>query len=159
MGDTNCDFNICNNTLKSMIASLPNNIKHLMDLCNSFGLRQLIEKPTMESIDTSTLIDHIAVNNDRNIIESGVLNLGFSDHYLAYALRKFLGNIFNDWYQVLFSSQNINEVVLKWTKLIALIIEKRALSREPRVSDKFTPWLISDITCVFRTRDKLKQQQ
>ena len=77
LGDTNCDFNICNNTRKSMIASLPNNIKHLMDLYNSFGLRQLIEKTTRKTIDTSTLIDHIAVNNDRNIIESGVLNLGF----------------------------------------------------------------------------------
>ena len=96
LGDTNYDFNICNGTCKSMIASLPNNIKHLMDLYNSFGVRQLIEKPTRETIDTSTLIDHIAVSNDRNIIESGVLNLGFSDHYLVNAIRKFRENIFND---------------------------------------------------------------
>ena len=181
LGDTNCDFNICNGTCKSMIASLPNNIKHLMDLYKSFGLRELIGKPTRETIDTSTLIDHIAVNNDRNIIESGVLNLGFSDHYLVYAITKFRGNIFNDhkyiktrqmknfnqdillrdlaninWHQVLYSSQNINEVVIKWTKLIALIIEKHAPLRERRVSDKFTPWLTSDIKCMFRTRDKLK---
>ena len=98
-----------------------------------------------------------------------------------YAIRKFRGNIFNDhkyiktrqmknfnqdiflidlaninWHQVLYSSQNINEVVIKWTKLIALIIEKHAPLRERRVSDKFTPWLTSYIRCMFRTRDKLK---
>ena len=146
-----------------MNASLTNTTKYLIDLYNSFGLRQLSEKPTREPIDTSTLIDHIAVNNNRNIIESGVLNLGFSDHYIMYAIRKFRGNIFNEhkyiktrqmkylnkmflrdlaniiWQHILYTSQNMNEVVLNWTKLIALIIEKHIPLREGRVSDKFTP--------------------
>ena len=52
----------------------------------------MIDKPTRETIDTSALIDHIEVNIDRKVIESGVLNLGFGDHYLVYAIRKFLGN-------------------------------------------------------------------
>ena len=30
LGDANCDVNICNGTRKSMIASLPNNIKQLI---------------------------------------------------------------------------------------------------------------------------------
>ena len=41
----------------------------------------------------STIIDHIAVNVECNIIESGVLKLALSDHYLVYAIRKFRGNI------------------------------------------------------------------
>ena len=35
-----------------------------------------MENPTRETIDTSTLIDHIAVNINHNISESGALNLG-----------------------------------------------------------------------------------
>ena len=141
----------------------------------------MIEKPTREIIDTSPLIDHIAVYNDHNIIESGVLNLPFSNHYLVYAITKFRRIIFNDhkyiktcqmknfnqdiflrdianinWHQVLYSSQNINKVVIKWTKLIALIIEKHTPLRERRVSNKCTPWLTSDIKYMLRTRDKLK---
>ena len=79
-----------------MYSNIPNNLKHLTDLYNSVGLRQLMENPTRETIDTSTLIDHIAVNINHNIIESGALNLGLSDHYLVYEIRKFCGNISND---------------------------------------------------------------
>ena len=43
--DANCDFNICNGTRKSMNANLPNIIKRLIDLCNSFGLWNLLRRP------------------------------------------------------------------------------------------------------------------
>ena len=148
---------------------------------NSFGLTQLISEPTRETIDTSTIIDHIAVNVESDIIESGVLKLALSDHYLVYAIRKFRGNIpcnhkiiktlqmknFNeelflkdlanvDWQQILTCSQDINVVVQNWTNMLSLIIEKHAPLRERRVSDKFAPWLTPDLKNMFRTRDRLK---
>ena len=61
-----------------------------------------------------------------------------------------------NWQHVLYSSQNITEMVLNWTKLLSLIIEKHAPLRERRISVKFTPLLTSDIKYMFRTRNKLK---
>ena len=179
LGDTNCDFS--NKTPESSRINLPNNINRLADLYNSFGLTQLISEPTRETIDTSTIIDHIAVNVECNIIESGVLKLALSDHCLVYAIRKFRGNIpcnhkmiktrqmknFNeelflkdlvnvDWQQILTCSQEINVVVQNWTNMLSLIIEKHAPLRERRASDKFAPWLTPDLMNMFRTRDRLK---
>ena len=179
LGDTNCDFS--NKTSESSSNNLPNNINRLADLYNSFGLTQLISEPTRETIDTSTIIDHIAVNVECNIIESGVLKLALSDHHLVYAIRKFRGNIpcnhkmiktrqmknFNDelflkdlvnvdWQQILTCSQDINVVVQNWTNMLSLMIEKHAPLRERRVPDKFAPWLTPDLMNMFRTRDRLK---
>ena len=61
-----------------------------------------------------------------------------------------------NWQHILYSSQNMNEGVVNWTKLIALIIKKHAPLKQHRVSDKFTPWLTYDIKCMLRTIDKLK---
>ena len=138
LGDTNCDYRVI--LQESSVTNLPNNIKQLENICNSFGLKQLINKPTRETIGTSSIIDHISINIASNVIESGVLKLGPSDHYLVYAIRKFRGNIpcnhkiikthklknFNeelflndlaaiDWQRILICSQDINEVVQNWT--------------------------------------------
>ena len=91
LGDANCDFSY--KMLESSSNNLPNGINRLADLYDSFGLTQLISEPTRETIDTSTIIDHIAVSAECDIIESGVLKLALSDHYLVYAIRKFRGNI------------------------------------------------------------------
>ena len=165
---------------ESSVAYLPNNIKQLENLYNSFGLKQLINEPTRETIDTSSIIDHIAINIASSVIESEVLKLGLSDHYLVYDIRKFRGNIpcnnkiktrkmknFNeelflnflaaiDWQGIPIYSQDINEVVQNWTNIRSLVVGKHAPHIERRVSDKSTPWLNPEIKKMFRTRDKLK---
>ena len=91
LGDTNFDY--CVVVQESSVENLPNNTKQLENLYNSFGLKQLINKATRETIDTSSIIDHIAINIASNLIESGVRKLGLSDHYMVYAIRKFRGNL------------------------------------------------------------------
>ena len=59
----------------------------------SFGLTQLISERTRETEQTSTLIDHIAVSNLRNISKPGVVRTAISDHYLVGTVRKRLGGI------------------------------------------------------------------
>ena len=49
LGDTNCDYNVI--LQESSVANLPNNIKQSENLYNSFGLKQLINKPTRETIE------------------------------------------------------------------------------------------------------------
>ena len=63
----------------------------VLELYNAYGLKQLINQPTRETLNTSTLIDHIAVSDHRNIVESGVLNIALSGHYMIYCVRKYGG--------------------------------------------------------------------
>ena len=49
------------------------------------------EHVTRVTLSTSTLIDHIATNNNSNISRSGVLKTTFSDHYMVFCVRKFRG--------------------------------------------------------------------
>ena len=144
-----------------------------------FGLKQLRNKPSRETIDTSSIIDHIAINIASNVTESGVLKLGLSDHCLVYAIRKFRGNIpcnhkiiktskmknvteelfLNDlaaidWQRILICCQNINDVVQNWTNILSLVVGKHAPLIERRVSDKSTPWLNPQIKKMLRMREK-----
>ena len=57
---------------------------------------QLIEEPTRVTLDTATIIDHIATPCPRNIVNSGVYQMALSDHYLVYCIRKFNGEVTKD---------------------------------------------------------------
>ena len=50
---------------------IPYHVKWIVDIYDSYDLKQLITEPTRETIHTCTLIDHIAVSNTNNIVESG----------------------------------------------------------------------------------------
>ena len=93
LGDTNCDVSSIKSPQTDSNQSLTNNTKRLLDLYNSFGLKQLISEPTRETIDTSSIINHIAFSNHFNVVESGVLKTCISDHYLVYVCRKFRGSL------------------------------------------------------------------
>ena len=56
-----------------------------------FGFTQIISDATRVTLSTSTLIDHIATNNNSSISRSGVLKTTFSDHYMVFCARKFRG--------------------------------------------------------------------
>ena len=181
LGDTNCDFCTetgCTNQSKSPV---PGHTKRLKDLYQSFGLTQLISEPTRETENTSTLIDHIAVSNTNNIVESGVVKTAISDHYVVYSVRKYQGAIKNNhkhihtrqlknfnkeafladlaavnWSAILVCSDDINVIVEQFMKILSLAVEKHAPSIERRVSERYSPWLSSDLKALFRTRDRMK---
>ena len=133
------------------------------------------------TLDSSTLIDHIATIHCNNITESGVLKISLSDHYLVYCVRKLRGGVkhqhkyitsrqlrnFNheafltdlseiDWEALVASAQDIDDAVRKWTQIFSLILEKHAPTLRRRVSDRYTPWLNADYFKLAKTRDKLK---
>ena len=92
------DFNVnlfCNNKYilneKNDIGSLvPISplINKYKELCQTFGVTQLIMEPTRYSCNTSTLLDHILTNTENKISSSGVIDIGISDHQLIYCTRK-----------------------------------------------------------------------
>ena len=54
-----------------------------------FSFKQLIEEPTRLTLETATIIDHIATTYAGNIVESGVHKVSLSDHFMVYCIRKF----------------------------------------------------------------------
>ena len=79
IGDINC------NILKSPRDS---NTNKLMFLTVLYNLEQLIKEPTRVTNTLSSLIDLILTNQPNNISNSGVIDLGMSDHSSIYAVKK-----------------------------------------------------------------------
>ena len=150
-------------------------------MCNLFGLfilKQLIEEPTRVTLNTSTIIDHIATTCARNITKSGVHEVSLSDHFMVYCVRRFNGAVekghkviktrnmknFNEeafladvsgicWEQMLNETGDINVLVNNWFNLLSLIIDKHA----PIAEIKCCPWIDKDLRNLMVTRDRLKK--
>ena len=177
LGDTNCDFT---SIPKGQLSD--NNAKHLRSIYNLFSFTQLIEEPTRVTLGTATLIDHIATTCPNNVLESGVLKISMSDHYMVYCIRK-LNSYFKkdhkaiktrnmknfseeaflqdfatiNWQDVLGTSDDVNKLVERFSTLFSLMIERHAPLRQIRVSEKYCPWINADLKSLIRTRDRLKR--
>jgi hypothetical protein len=72
------DFNIC------LLHKLSVLYKKYQNCLNMFNLKQIIDEPTRVTCTSKTLIDHVVVNSEEKISQSGVLPIGLSDHFLIY---------------------------------------------------------------------------
>ena len=88
LGDTNCNVGAPQDD-----HDIPPCTKRIVEFYDTFGLQQLISEPTRETASSSTIIDHIATNDPRNVVESGVLQTCISDHYVVYVVRKYFGSL------------------------------------------------------------------
>ena len=185
LGDTYCDLSSLS-PLEWPNSDVPICTKNILDIHNnSFALRQLITEHTRETLDTTTMIDHIAISNHSNVVESGVVKTCISDHCLVYVTRKFRGSIKanhkvimsrqmtnfdtylfisdlaeTDWSAIVYNSDGLDNAVRLWSCHLSSIIEKHTLLREHRVTESFSPWIspwiTPDLKQLFRTRDKMK---
>ena len=62
--------------------------KRYKEFCAFFSLHQLIKVPTRITSQSATLIDHILTNSPENVSQSGVIDIGLSDHQLIFCTRK-----------------------------------------------------------------------
>ena len=179
LGDTNCD--LLKETSPEMDFNLSGNSLHMSNIYDLFGFRQMINEPTRETLDSPTLIDHVATNTPANIVDSGVLKISLSDHYLVFCIRKFQGFIQRqprlirsrqmknfdhesflfdlsqiDWDGIVRNSDNVHEAVQQWSTTLSLVIEMHAPLQDTRVSNKYSPWLNSGFRRVSRQRDRIK---
>ena len=60
------------------------NSSKLINVCEIFGLSQLITAPTRVTAHSQSLIDLCVTNTPDKIVRSGVMPLGISDHSLVY---------------------------------------------------------------------------
>ena len=75
-GDFNTDYKAINPTTPMC--------QHLKPFMSMFDLQQLIGEPTRVTNTTTTILDLALVSEPSNICQSGVTNLGLSDHMLTY---------------------------------------------------------------------------
>ena len=76
------DFNLCLINGKTKLC------KDYKTFFKFYNCKQLINSPTRVTDTTSSLLDHIFTNNSDKINQSGVLPIGFSDHYITFCTRK-----------------------------------------------------------------------
>ena len=95
MGDVNINIflngkNILqdNKAYLAISSTLETNFKKYREFCSTFSLIQLIESPTRITSTSSSLIDHILTNAIDKISNSGIINIGVSDHQLIFFTRK-----------------------------------------------------------------------
>ena len=57
------------------------------ELCQTFSLKEIIQKPTHIASTTSSLLDHILTNAGWKILQKGKIDVGLPDHQLIYCTR------------------------------------------------------------------------
>ena len=84
LGDMNIDLRPNRNS---------NHTKNYKEVLKNHGLKQIIVDSTRKSNTCSSLIDHIVVSKQCNILQSGVLPTSISDHCTIFCTRKlYIGN-------------------------------------------------------------------
>ena len=67
---------------------IPHLTRSYLEFCCTHSLEQIIARPTRVNDQTATLIDHILAKSPEKNSQSGVIDLGLSDHDLIYCKRK-----------------------------------------------------------------------
>ena len=58
------------------------------EFCSLHSLKQLVKSPTRITENKSSLLDHVITNCSEKISQSGVIDIGVSDHQLIYCTWK-----------------------------------------------------------------------
>ena len=143
------------------------NIKKLMDVIDIHQLKQHIVNPTRITTSTKTLIDLILTRiDDTRTIDSGVMDLGISDHNLIYICRKIgipRGNPklietrqFKHFNTIEFQN-NLREAFSnfdhhtdpniawhEWKEIFLHIADHHAALRLRKVKSEYKPWLTNE---------------
>ena len=72
-----------------MLTNIPNHTsKTLKGIFETYQLSQLITEATRITTSSCTLIDHYITSMPGEIVQSGVIPTGISDHSLIFGIRK-----------------------------------------------------------------------
>ncbi|XP_071959528.1 uncharacterized protein [Antedon mediterranea] len=168
------DFNIC--TL---------NINPISQRYNDFlirnGFSNVIKDITRIGKEKSSCLDHIVTNVQNNVKQSGVINIGLSDHFIIYCTRKIpkshvhknehnsakLRSLKNynvnnyleklndiDW-SVVTNNDDVNIAWLTLKDIIIKVIDSIAPIKKVRLKQNIAPWFTSEIANEIKVRDTL----
>ena len=169
------DFNM-NLINKSLRLNVP---KYYKDFCSLHGLKQIITSPTRVTVNTSTLLDHVLTNSPDRVSQSGVIDIGISDHMLTYCTRKitrakhlehkyisvrsFKNYTQEKFIQALISAefpdystfQTVEEAYNDFIVKLTDVINKIAPIKKVRVKGNTQDWFDDEIHQAIKQRDKL----
>ena len=139
-------------------------------------------EPTRITLETATIIDHVATTCARNITKTGVHKVSLSYHYMVYCIRKFNGAVKKDhkkintrsmknlsenqfmsdvsgicWGTLSQYTDNINTLDGDWSSMFSFVIGKHAPLKEMRVYEKYCPWIEKTLKGLMMARDRLKR--
>ena len=173
LGDFNCN----------LASPTPDvNTRHLLEISDLYGLKQLIDEPTRITESSSTLIDLIYTNYTDRVSCSGVSHIGISDHSLVYVYRKLFSdssskghsfisyrnfrnfnreNFRNEISQQDWSfdeSEDPNLVWSHWKTKFLRVVNSHAPIRTRRAKLNNLPWINSALKNGMRSRDAAKKK-
>ena len=155
--------------------------RRLQFLCSLYQLTQLIDEPTRITVISGTLIDLILTNRPENILLTGVIHLGISDHSLIYAVRKFKlpksrptikevrnfkhfcvdkfrADLHQAPWDMIFSFDDPNICWTLWKSFFHETLSKHAPLCQKRVRSNPVPWITPTIKQIMRNRDFHKKR-
>ena len=159
-----------------------NGIKAYREFCSLHGLKQLIKTATRITKKSSSLLDHVITNSNEKVGNSGVIDVGLSDHQMIFCSRKITRAKFNKHNTVKIRSlkhytkdlflenlrninfpnyQNYDDVNEAYTDLVNKIIveiDKIAPLKEIRIKNSSQEWFDEEIIEHINKRDKLFQK-
>ena len=147
----------------------------LLNFMHTMDLTQLIKEPTRVTDTARSLIDVIFVYNEHRVVDSGIIPISLSDHYLIFCKLKvgipkakprtmeyhsykhFDVKSFNRYLNVQWSildiEENIYDVLHTWNWLFCEIADEHALIKKCLVKGISSPWMNNKISVAMRDCD------
>ena len=175
LGDLN--INLLNNKHTDSMKIHPL-FKKYKEFLTNFGLKQIIKSPTRVTCETSSIIDHILTNSNDRISQSGVIDLGISDHQMIFCTRKIMRvrsgiqkninfrsfknyspeDFENLLYEQTFPNyekfNNIDEAYSNFMTTISKVIDDTAPIKRKRIKNNSQEWFDGEIAEKIAIRDK-----
>ena len=166
-------------TQLAFMSIVPNDVKNYFDFCTMFGLKQLIQSPTLITCSSSSIIDHILTSFPDRVTQRGILNVRLSDHQLIYCRRKITRIKRGGLKQIKFCSfknytidgyekalveinfpeyknfDNMNDAYSNFIQKLMEVIDKVAPVKNKRIKGNSQEWFDSEISEELIIRDKL----
>ena len=160
------------------------NNNNLVDIMNIFVFRNVIDKPTRVTENSSTLLDPIILSDSLNSIYSDVINVprNVSDHYVAVAyidcpkristtfkreiwqydkidIKKFVKNINDiDWNDKIGNVDDVDDMCNEFTKTFLVIARDCIPTKEIIVRENGKPWFNNTLRQEIRIRDRIRKK-
>ena len=159
--------------------TVPMGIKKYRDFCSIQSLTQIIKNATRITETSSSLLDHILTNSTDKIAQSGIINVGLSDHQMIFCTRKtikiktgektrikirslknysqekLLQNLTNCNYPNYSNFVDVNEAYLDFVEKTCDVINGIAPIKEICIKNNTAEWIDEEILVGIRIRDKL----
>ena len=173
------NINVSENQTKSNVTPICPLFNKYKEFISTFGLKQIISSPTRVTCNTSSLIDHVLTNADEKISQSGVIDIGISDHQLIFctrkinriksgatkyinfrSMKKYTKNLFIEKLRAINfpnyeNFQDVNSAYSHFINKLTDVIDNIAPIKQSKVKNKSQEWFDGEIAEKIARRDKL----